>query len=100
VGLDRRHALFGIITQDAMNERTGLDVACNNGGNTIAFGERIVFEVESQAALALLAIRTVTLKAMVGQDRADVAVEVDQRITKSRLRRRVRRQQHSEGAGS
>ena len=83
-----------------MNERTGLDVACNNGDNTIAFGKRIVFQVESQAAFALLAIRTVTLKAMVGQDRADVAVEVDQRITKSRLRSRVRRQQHSEGAGS
>ena len=76
--LRRRHDFLGIARRDARHHLALLQVA---GNNRVVAGlrglERLVLHVQPQLALALVFVRPVAGEAVVREQRADVAVELD-----------------------
>ena len=75
--LIERHSFFVIAGCDLRVEFAVGDFIRNNDVVTTAILERAVFRIESQLCLARGGVRPVAMKAVLGQDRLDVAVKVD-----------------------
>ena len=76
----RRHDLFRIFAQHALDEFAGLGVARLHGLDAVLERCGALRGVEAQLTLALLGIEAVAGEAVVGKDRADVPVEVQFRV--------------------
>ena len=75
---DGRHALIGIRAHHAHEQLALLGLPGHDGrAATLAALQRTIALVEAQAGLAARGIRTVALEAARGQDRRDVAREID-----------------------
>ena len=76
--IGRRHPLALIGRQDPRDQRAGLRLA-RHDRHLARFGrlQRLVANIQSQAGLPLLRIRSVTAEAVVRQDRPNVAAKVD-----------------------
>ncbi len=74
--LGRRHDLIRILRDDALDERAALRIAGHHGGHAVAGHLRLGFVVEAQAALALLVIGSVAKKAVLREDRPDLAGKI------------------------
>ena len=72
----RRHPLFGIGTGDALVENAGRQIAGHDRADTVHAALGAGFDVEPQIGLPLRRVGTVALKAVVGQERANVAIEL------------------------
>jgi len=72
--VDGRHARFGFRSGDAFDQPAAFSVTRNDDSG---FAKRAIFGIESKAGLSLGWIRAVTGETGVGQNRANVAVEVD-----------------------
>ncbi len=75
-GLRGRHALGGVFRRDPLDQRTLVRLAGHDG----AGGAGGLLDVEPQVGLAMLRVRAVAGETLVRQDRADVAVEVGDRV--------------------
>ena len=81
--LGRRHDLLFVLGNDALVERALVGLAFDDGRRfflavlRLARGEEARFGVEAQAGLAGGGIRAVAVEAVFGDDRSDVAVELD-----------------------
>ena len=82
----RRHSLPGLLCGDPLVELALARFASDDRSGSIVFGVESVPQVEPQAGLAFFLIRSVAGIAVVGENRANVTVEVD-----SCRRRHVRR---------
>ncbi len=76
-GIDRRHTESFILCADAAVELAARRVAGYNRATAVAeIRPCALFEIESQLRLAIRFVRAVTGKAGVGQDGADVSIEL------------------------
>jgi hypothetical protein len=80
VRLLRRHALISVVGRDATDQFALVRLAWDDGRHAVPIGFRIFLDVEAQLGLTVLLVRAVTGEALVGQDRADVAIEIDGRL--------------------
>ena len=72
-----RHAEVGVVRGDPHVHHAVVRLAGNDGEGIVLGGEQTVFRVQPQFRLAAVLVRTVTAVAVVREDRADVAVEID-----------------------
>ena len=101
----RRHLLVGIGTRDAANDFALLRFAGNDGARTgffIANGNGIFQNVEAQIRFATFRVRPVTLETTVGEERANLKIEVNRllRFSRGKARReheRVEQDKKSSG---
>jgi hypothetical protein len=78
MALDRRHPLCGIAREDACHQRARLRIARHDGAITAAELARRHFEdVETQPSFAQLLVGAVASEAMRGQQRLNVAAELN-----------------------
>ena len=85
--ISRRHAQRGIIRSHTPVDFAVLRVACDYGFAAIAQVDlRAVFRVKSQFAFTIRGIGAVAGVALVGEDGANVAVELDSAVVGSRTR--------------
>jgi hypothetical protein len=81
--LRRRHDLVLVLADDALEERALVRLALKDGGRLFlavlghARRKEAGFSVEAEARLAGTGIRAVAVEAVFGDDRTDVAVELD-----------------------
>ena len=86
VGISRRHDLILVVGGNVIPEFALLQIARFDGMEVAANAVGSVFTIrliQPQLALALVLVRSVTLKASVREDRAHVPVEIDRRGTGS-----------------
>ena len=78
VGFRRRHEVVHIGGDDALVERAFVRVACDDGGAAF-FGafEEAFLGVEAEACFAGAGVRAVAEEAVFGEERTDVAIELD-----------------------
>ena len=77
-GIGRRHADRGVGGSDAPDEFAPLRIARHDGEAALGeFDAGAGFRVEAQFGFPLGGIRTVAGKALIGEDRADIAIEFD-----------------------
>ena len=74
-GIRRRHLQIGIIRQNSADNLTLRSATGNNCRMAFALLLCRFLHVETQISLTFCSIRTVTVKALVGQNRSDVAIE-------------------------
>ena len=73
-----RHLFLGVLRGDAMPKLALVGLSGDDGGLPLFdLGERALFRVEPEVGLPRLCIGTVAFVAVFGEDRADVAVELD-----------------------
>jgi hypothetical protein len=58
-------------------QKTGPRITWNNCSLSISIGKRFVVSIESQCADSLLFIGAVACKTVVGQNRSNIAIEID-----------------------
>ena len=75
--IGRRHHFRFVVGRDAAPEFALLGVAGDDRGDVVVFGVGGFGHVEPQLGLAGLFIEAVALEAVFGEDRADVAVEIE-----------------------
>ena len=73
----RRHSLPGLLCGDPLVELALARLAPDDGSGSIVVGVESVLQIETQVRLALFLIRSVAGIAVVGENRANVTVEVD-----------------------
>ncbi len=76
-GRRRGHAPLRVLLGDALVQLALVQLAGDDGAFLGAVAEEPGLRVEAEVGLALVLVGAVTLEAVVGQDRLDVAVEID-----------------------
>ena len=79
VRLGRGHDLVGIGTQNTLPRFGFGQIARNNGARAVVFGRGAFERVQTQACLAVFGVEPVTGVALVGENGADIPVELDLR---------------------
>jgi hypothetical protein len=82
----RRHHLFWIGRRDTSNELAFRRLARHDDGHAVFDAKRAGLRIEAQVALAGLLIGPVTVVALGGKDRQDVAGVVDRSLRRRRAR--------------
>jgi hypothetical protein len=78
VGIRRRHDVVGICGGDATPEFAGIGVTGFESDATVLVGGEGAFGgIETETGLAMLGVKAVAGEALVGEEGADVAVELD-----------------------
>ena len=80
-----RHARVWVVGFDAEDELAVFGIAWDDGRSGFARGMRVLRAVEPELGFARGGVWSVASEALVGEDRADVAREVDGRIFDPRL---------------
>ena len=73
VRVRRRHEVIGVLGEDAFDELARVRLA----GDESLGGDGGLAHIEAELGLALLLVRAVAVKAVVGKNRPDVAVVID-----------------------
>ena len=76
LGVGGRHALLLLLCADALIETAGRGISGNDDGMAGAVGEHAFLDVQAQARHPLFFVGAVAGEAIVGEDRADIAVEI------------------------
>ena len=81
VHFDGGHALVDVFVGDALDEEAGVGVAGDDGGMTFWIEFRCLGEtVEAEVGFTGGDVGAVTAEAVVGNDGADLAIEIDARF--------------------
>ncbi len=83
--LRRRHDLVGIAGGDAADQLAVIDPGGDDRRAALAIAERVFFPVEPQIGFPRLLVGPVAGVAVLGQDRPDLAVEVDGALARARV---------------
>jgi hypothetical protein len=75
------HLQFGICGGDALYQHTGGQITGDDSALAVMFGKSAITSVKAKVIDALLLVWTVAGKAIVGKDRANVAIEIDRATT-------------------
>jgi len=76
----RRHDVVGTVRDEPVVEGAGLGFAGNDDGIVAAFAEEALLGVESQIGLAGAGVRSMAVKARVGEDGPDIAIKRERRV--------------------
>ena len=79
VGLRRGHHFIFVLGQDTLDDGADLRIAGLDGKGAVDGLEGALGHIQAQISLALLGVKAVAGKAVVAEDRPDVAVEVELR---------------------